>query len=161
MTSSSASSVEVCRSFASSIVRANWFRRWIKYSLWTKLSMGDPRRAHSPRLESLWLLYGAVQLKCNDLVRTASKQEAAILLDSVSVKAHPKNNRDTNAKRSGFQSGESLCRRLKKAIRKIRNRRRTKTSLRPMCRPTRRRKARASPPAVRSRKRPDARFSLK
>jgi hypothetical protein len=30
-----------------------------------------------------------------------------------------------------------------------------------MCRPIRRRKARASPPAVRSRKRPDARFSLK
>jgi hypothetical protein len=30
-----------------------------------------------------------------------------------------------------------------------------------MCRPTRRRKARASRPAARSRKRPDARFSLK
>jgi hypothetical protein len=86
---------------------------------------------------------------------------SAISLDSVSVKAQPENNRDTNAKRSGFQSGGSPCRRLRKAIRKIRNRRRTKTSLRPMCRPTRRRKARASRPAARSRKRPDARFGLK
>ena len=81
-------------------------------------------------------------------------------LDSVSVKAQPKNNRDTNAKRSGFQSGGSPCRRLKKAIREIRNRRQTKPRLRPMCRPTRRRKARASRPAARSRKRPDARFGL-
>ena len=86
---------------------------------------------------------------------------SAISLDSVSVKAQPKNNRDTNAKRLGFQSGGSPCRRLKKAIRKIRNRRRTKPRLRPMCRPTRRRKARASRPAARSRKRPDTRFGLK
>src|SRR5260370_36405159 len=86
---------------------------------------------------------------------------SAISLDSVSAKAQPRSNRDTNAKRSGFQSGGSPCRRLKKAIRKIRNRRRTKPSLRPMCRPTRRRKARASRPAARSRKRPDARVGLK
>jgi hypothetical protein len=38
----------------------------------------------------------------------------------------------------------------------MRNRRRAKTSIRPMCRPTRRPKARASRPAARSRKRPDA-----
>jgi hypothetical protein len=80
------------------------------------------------------------------------------LLDSVSVKAQPKNSRDTNAKHSGFQSGGSPCRSLKKAIGKIRNRRRTKTSPRPMCRPTRRRKVWASRRAARSRKRPDARF---
>src|SRR5450759_1280153 len=35
--------------------------------------MGASRREHSPKLESLRLLYGAVQLKCDDLVRTASK----------------------------------------------------------------------------------------
>src|ERR1035437_5264016 len=57
----------------SSVVLATCFRRWIKYSLWTKRSMGASRRAHSPKLESLRLLYGAVQLKCDDLVRTASK----------------------------------------------------------------------------------------
>src|SRR6202040_3279099 len=73
----------------------------------------------------------------------------------------PENNRITNAKRSGIQSGGTTCRRLKKAIRKIRNRRRTKTSLRPTCRTTRRRKARASRPAAHSRKRPDARFGLR
>jgi hypothetical protein len=98
-------------------------------------------------------------------LRTASvislRTASVISLDSVPVMAQPENNRDTNAKRSVFQSGGSPCRRLKNAIRKIRNRRRTKTSLRPMCRPTRRRKARASRPAARSRKRPDARFGLK
>src|SRR5436190_694377 len=78
-----------------------------------------------------------------------------ISLDSVSVKAQPGNDEGTDAKRSGLQSGGSPCRRLKKAIRKARNRRRTQTSPRPICRPTRRRKARASPPAARSRKRPD------
>jgi hypothetical protein len=36
-----------------------------------------------------------------------------------------------------------------------------KNQSKPMCRPTRRRKARASRPAARSRKRPDARFGLK
>jgi hypothetical protein len=86
---------------------------------------------------------------------------SAISLDSVPVKAQPKNDRDTIAKRSGIQLGGSPCRKLKKAIRKIRNRRRTKASLRPMCRPTKRRKARASRPAARSRKRPDAGFGLK
>src|SRR3974390_2835470 len=77
-------------------------------------------------------------------------------LDSVAAKVQPKNNRDANTRRSGFQLGGSPCRRLKKAIRKIRNRRQTKTGPR-MCRPTRRRKARASQPA-RSRKRLDAKF---
>src|SRR3974390_1373484 len=84
---------------------------------------------------------------------------SAISLDSVSAKAQPKNNRDANTRRSGFQLGGSPCRRLKKAIRKIRNRRQTKTGPR-MCRPTRRRKARASQPA-RSRKRLDAKFGRK
>ena len=73
LTSSSVSSVEVCRRFASSAVPANCFRRWIKYSLWTKRSIGASRRAHSARVGSLRLLYGAVQLNCDDLVRTASK----------------------------------------------------------------------------------------
>jgi len=72
------------------------------------------------------------------------------------LETQPKNNRGTNAEPSGFQSGGSPCRRLKKATRKKRNRRQTKTSLRPMCRPTRRRKVRASRPAARSRKKPDA-----
>jgi hypothetical protein len=71
---------------------------------------------------------------------------SAISLDSVSVKAQPK-------KRSGFQLGGSRCPRLKKAIRKIRNRKRTRASLRPMCRPTGRRKTRASRPAAPSLKR--------
>src|SRR3974377_1736398 len=84
---------------------------------------------------------------------------SAISLDSVSAKAQPKNNRDENTRRSGVQLGGSPCRRLKKAIRKIRNRRQTKTGPR-MCRPTRRRKARASQPA-RSRKRLDAKFGRK
>jgi hypothetical protein len=82
------------------------------------------------------------------------------LLDSFAVKAQPKNNHDANTKRSCFQLGGSPCRRLKKAIRKIRNRRQTKTRLR-MCRPTRRRKARASQPAARSRKSLDAKFGRK
>src|SRR5664280_2969113 len=73
LTSSSGSSVDVCRRFTSSVVPATCFRRWIKYSLWTKRSMGVSRRAHSPKFESLRLLYSAVQLKCDDLVRTASK----------------------------------------------------------------------------------------
>jgi hypothetical protein len=42
-----------------------------------------------------------------------------------------------------------------------RNRKRTRTSLRPMCRLTRRRKARASRPSTRSRERPEARFDCK
>jgi len=45
-----------------------------------------------------------------------------------------------------------------KEIRKKRNRKQTRTSLRPMCRLTRRRKARASRPSTRSRERPEARF---
>jgi hypothetical protein len=49
----------------------------------------------------------------------------------------------------------------KKEIRKKRNRKRTRTSLRPMCRLTRRRKARASRPSTRSRERPEARFGCK
>src|SRR4029077_5046055 len=59
------------------------------------------------------------------------------------------------------QTGGSPCRRLKKEIRKKRNRKRTRTSLRPMCRLTRRRKARASRPSTRSRERPEARFGCK
>ena len=78
---------------------------------------------------------------------------SAISLDSISVKAQPKNNRDTNAMRSGFQLGGSRCPRLKKAIRKIRNRKRTRVSLRTMCLPTGRRKTRASRPAAPSLKR--------
>src|SRR6476646_10023799 len=54
------------------------------------------------------------------------------------------------------QTGGSPCRRVKKEIRKKRNRKRTRTSLRPMCRLTRRRKARASRPSTRSREKPDA-----
>jgi len=53
------------------------------------------------------------------------------------------------------QTGGPPCRRLKKEIRKKRNRRRTRTSLRPMCRHTRRHKARASRPSTRSRERPE------
>src|SRR5271154_6313901 len=82
---------------------------------------------------------------------------SAISLDSVPVKAQPRSNSRHQRKRSGFQPGGSSCRRLKKAIRKIRNRRRTKTGLSRMYRRTRRRKAKASRAAVRSRKRPDAR----
>src|ERR1700731_2608668 len=59
------------------------------------------------------------------------------------------------------QTGGSPCRRLKKEIRKKRNRKRTRTSLRPMCRLTRRRKARASRLSTRSRERPEARFGCK
>ena len=57
------------------------------------------------------------------------------------------------------QTGGPPCRRLKKEIRKKRNRRRTRTSLRPMCRLTRRHKARASRPSTRSRERPEARVA--
>ena len=78
---------------------------------------------------------------------------STISLDSVSVKAQPKNNRDANAMRSGFQLGGSRCPRLKKVIRKIRNRKRTRASPRPMCRPTGRRKTRASRSAAPSLKR--------
>jgi len=59
------------------------------------------------------------------------------------------------------QTGGPPCRRLKKEIRKKRNQRRTRTSLRPMCRLTRRHKARASRPSTRSRERPEARFGCK
>jgi hypothetical protein len=41
---------------------------------------GTSRRAHSPRVESLRLLYGAVQLKCDDLVWTACKIRSPGLL---------------------------------------------------------------------------------
>ena len=95
------------------------------------------------------------------IVLALSNDRMFLAAASVSVKAQPKNNRDTNAERLGFRSGGSPCRSLKKATREIRSRRRTKPSLTPMYRPTRRRKARASRPAARSRKRPDARFGLK
>ena len=59
------------------------------------------------------------------------------------------------------QTGGPPCRRLKEEIRKKRNQRRTRTSLRPMCRLTRRHKARASRSSTRSRERPEARFGCK
>ena len=84
---------------------------------------------------------------------------SAISLDSVSLKAQPRDNQDTSAKRSSFQSGGSPCRRLKKAIRRTRSRRQTRASRGPLYRPTGRRRATESRPAARSQeKRSDAGF---
>jgi hypothetical protein len=57
-------------------------------------------------------------------------------------------------------NGGSPCQKLKREIRRKRNRRRTRISLNPMCRRTRRHKARASRPLIHSRERPEAKASL-
>src|ERR1700729_3799821 len=74
-------------------------------------------------------------------------------LDSAPLKAQPKNERDARASVRASTRGFP-CRRLKKAIRKIRNRRRIKIGQR-VCRRTRRRKVRESRPATGSEKSPD------
>src|ERR1700722_3669960 len=78
-----------------------------------------------------------------------------ISLDSVPAKAQPKNKRDARRGVRAFKLRGLPCRRVKKAIRKIRNRRPTKIGLR-ACRHTSRRKTRQSRPAAGSEKRPDA-----
>src|SRR5258705_4334151 len=114
---------------------------------WGGWKLMPPQEAEKPRLLGILLHASARARDFDTFLCTVSANS----LDSVPVKAQPKNN----------LSGGSPCRRLKKEIRKVRNRRRTKTSPRPLCRPTRWRKARANRSAARSRKRPDAKLGLK
>jgi len=79
---------------------------------------------------------------------------ASIVVGAVAVVLAPERNTQLLTDRaiggSIEQTGGSPCRRLKKEIRKERNRRRTRTSLRPN-------KSRPSRPSTRSRERPEAR----
>jgi hypothetical protein len=93
---------------------------------------------------------------CRGCWRCAGPAASVISLDSLSVKAQPKTSKHQgNAICLQFRG--SQCQRLKKAIRKIRSRRRTQASLRPPP-PTRSRKPKASRLVARSRKRPNAAF---
>ncbi len=67
-------------------------------------------------------------------------------------------NRARDRHQSNQQPGGSSCRKVRREIRKKRNRRQTRSSLRSVYRPTNWRKARASRSAILSRKRPDSGF---